>query len=158
MNRQISQLFNSDVPIGRNPFALGLIVAAILDRVVCRSLRDGGAEMHVIFAIWRSVVLYFLLAVLTAKRLSDIGWSRKWSLLAVGPALFDILVGIGNADSPYVKVAVYPLFALLSVYVLLAIVLVEMRGGKEPGRSQEKREGLTLGQSLSTVFPARIAL
>lgn len=127
MNRQISQLFNSDVPIGRNPFALGLIVAAILDRVVCRSLRDGGAEMHVIFAIC-VLVLYFLLAVLTAKRLSDIGWSRKWSLLAVGPALFDILVGIGNADSPYVKVAVYPLFALLSVYVLLAIVLVGMRG------------------------------
>ena len=50
--------------------------------------------MHVIFAIC-VLVLYFLLAVLTAKRLSDIGWSRKWSLLAVGPALFDILVGSG---------------------------------------------------------------
>lgn len=91
-------------------------------------------------------MLFTILALLTLKRLTDVGWSWAWAVAVLGPVVLDIIVAMGNAESSIIKALVYLFMVWYIGYVLLVVVLciatsaeIERAGGEGGWRRSDHK-------------------
>lgn len=145
MTGKIQRWFDPRVPVGRIGFVIAQCVGSGIEGILRRRMWPTGDSAKVLFVVC-VLTLSVVLATVTAKRLLDAGWSYRWTFAILGPALFDILFGIGSANSAFLKMAFYPLFASYVGYMLLVLVLCvvpsqEVKAGAEssPPRSSSSQ-------------------
>jgi uncharacterized membrane protein YhaH (DUF805 family) len=119
---KIQRWFDPRVPVGRIAFVIAQCLGSGIEGALRRKMWPLGASTKTLFVACVLMLTLFLVT-LTAKRLLDAGWSRGWTFAILGPALFDILFGTGNANSAFLKMAFYPLFVSYVGYMLLVVVL-----------------------------------
>ena len=124
---KLKHWFDPRVPIGRIGFALTQLIGSGIEGALRNRISPTEGNTKVLF-ISCVLALAALLAIVTIKRLVSIGWSRRWTLVILGPVLFDILFGIGSTNSPLLKMAFYPLLVSYIGYLLLVVVLCGMQG------------------------------
>jgi uncharacterized membrane protein YhaH (DUF805 family) len=117
----LKRWLNPTRPTDRARFTLiqvaGLIIEGFLRRWIW--IEEGATRLLLVACV---LLLLALLAIATAKRLLDVGWPRAWSFLILGPGLFEILTGLGRANSPFLKEAA--IVSAVSFVGYLALVTV----------------------------------
>lgn len=145
MASKVTHLFDPRVPVGRVGFLVIQVLGSGIEGVLRNRMFPTGANTKVLFVAC-VLALAVILAIMTTKRLMDVGWSHRWAFVILGPVLFDILFGIGSSNSTFLKMAFYPLFVSYVGYMLLVVVLC-VQQGQATGDDKESRPSKTYSAS-----------
>lgn len=126
--RKFGRWLDPRIPMGRAAFLIAQFLGWGAERTVLARIAPRGISPWLLFVLCL-LLLYGALALVTVKRLADINWSRVWCLAILGPVLFDVLlVGVGDANSQFLKIAAYPIVASTVGYLVLVVLLSGMPG------------------------------
>ena len=133
MASKVRRLFDPRIPLTRIGFVIAVCIGSGIEGTIRGRLCSPEGSTKVLYVAC-VLVLSILLTIMTAKRLLDVGWSRRWTFVILGPVLSDIVFGIGNANSVILKNALYPLLISYIGYLLLVVVLCGVPSQREAQR------------------------
>jgi uncharacterized membrane protein YhaH (DUF805 family) len=131
---RITQWLDPRVPISRTKYLVAQLITvmlggALLDRVDSVLLQGWSAVLIALVLTGAAAVLA-LMSLLTVKRLLDIGWSRRWALLMLGPVLMYSLLAIGRSNQALIRAVFFPV-VLLFVFGAALMAALFVRPGTQ---------------------------
>jgi len=114
-------------PISKKQYGVQQFVAILLACALLGpldSIGQRGWQISAIILVFLSTsVVLGAMVILALKRLLDVGWSRYWSLLIIGPVLMYSLLAIGRSDTVLLRSAIIPVGILFAAGCGLIVVL-----------------------------------
>jgi hypothetical protein len=124
MGTNIKTAIDPRVPLGKTGYGFGMVVCVLIAQALipwvnlaAQRTREGPSTT---FALALALCDFIFLAVITAKRLTDVGWPRSMSAVVVGPLLAYAIMALGRFDTLLLKIAL----ALVGLAFLAACVLL----------------------------------
>jgi uncharacterized membrane protein YhaH (DUF805 family) len=106
-------------PISRNEYGIrqfiALVLAGALLGPIDSVMLQSRSTVSIVLVLVGATAVLSLISLLTAKRLLDVGWSRYWTLMMLGPVLMYALLAVGRLSPGLLHAAFIPvglLFAL----------------------------------------------
>jgi uncharacterized membrane protein YhaH (DUF805 family) len=125
----VKQWFDPKNPAGRTEFVWIQVAGLILEGHARQWVSAAYGSTRVILTV-SLIAMLIVLGISAAKRLLDVGWTRRWSFLILGLILLNIQNGVGRFDTLLLKGAAI-FSAVLSIgYFALVIVLFVKSGAR----------------------------
>jgi uncharacterized membrane protein YhaH (DUF805 family) len=127
-------------------------------QLICISLAEAlvpdKVPKHLPAALLLSAAVFSLMGMIAARRLLDVGWSRLWAMLVVGPAaLYAFMGGLWpRAGSVHVYLVSALLLGIVFVAYCAMTVLLAVRPAREV-ENGENRETVNLREKGTDAFP-----
>jgi uncharacterized membrane protein YhaH (DUF805 family) len=137
-------------PVGRTVFCLMQLICISL----AEALVPDKVPKHLPAALLLSAAVFSLMGMIAARRLLDVGWSRLWAMLVVGPAaLYAFMGGLWpRAGSVHVYLVSALLLGIVFVAYCAMTVLLAVRPAREV-ENGENRETVNLREKGTDAFP-----
>ena len=130
LRNSIASWLDPKSPIGRNEYGIGQFVALMLAGALLRPIDSvmlqNRSSVSIALVLVGATVVLSLMSLLAAKRLSDVGWSRYWTLTMLGPTLMYALLAVGRFNPGFLRAALIPVGLLLVLGGALIVALLVM--------------------------------
>ena len=130
LRNSIASWLDPKSPIGRNEYGIGQVVALMLAGALLRPIDSvmlqNRSSVSIALVLVGATVVLSLMSLLAAKRLSDVGWSRYWTLTMLEPTLMYALLAVGRSNPGFLRAALIPVGLLLVLGGALIVALLVM--------------------------------
>lgn len=130
LRNSIASWLDPKSPIGRNEYGIGQVVALMLAGALLRPIDSvmlqNRSSVSIALVLVGATVVLSLMSLLAAKRLSDVGWSRYWTLTMLEPPLCTRSLQWDSSNPGFLRAALIPVGLLLVLGGALIVALLVM--------------------------------